>query len=77
MLIGKRAAEKLGLEWALTSFMNKAWDTTKEELSEKGHVHNELVCPQTILVDVTFRLSDRNARTYSYQEFQELERSHS
>lgn len=30
--IGKRAAEKRGLKWALTSFMNRAWDATKEEI---------------------------------------------
>lgn len=30
--IGKRAAEKRGLKWALTSFMNKAWDATRREV---------------------------------------------
>ncbi|MDH5782078.1 MAG: hypothetical protein OEZ35_00205 [Candidatus Bathyarchaeota archaeon] len=31
--IGKRAAEKRGLKWALTSFMNGAWGGTEEEIS--------------------------------------------
>lgn len=30
--IGKRAAEKRGLKWALTSFMDRAWGATKEEI---------------------------------------------
>lgn len=30
--IGKRAAEKRGLKWALTSFMNSAWSATAEEI---------------------------------------------
>ena len=30
--IGKRAAEKRGSKWALTSFMNRAWGATKEEM---------------------------------------------
>ena len=32
--IGKRATEKRGLKWALTSFMNEAWSTSKEEIEE-------------------------------------------
>lgn len=31
--IGKKAAEKRGLKWALTSFMSRAWGTRKEETS--------------------------------------------
>jgi hypothetical protein len=32
MLLGKRVAEKRGKNWALTSFMREAWDSTKEEI---------------------------------------------
>jgi len=32
--IGKRAAEKRGLKWALTSFMNKGWSATREEIED-------------------------------------------
>ena len=31
-LLGKHVAEKRGKNWALTSFMRSAWDSTKEEL---------------------------------------------
>jgi len=30
-LLSKRVAEKRGKNWALTSFMREAWDSTKEE----------------------------------------------
>lgn len=32
--IGKRAVEKRGLEWVLTSFINKAWGATEGEIEE-------------------------------------------
>jgi len=31
-LLGKHVAEKRGKNWALTSFMREAWDSTKEEM---------------------------------------------
>jgi len=31
-ILGQRVAEKRGKNWALTSFMRDAWDSTKEEL---------------------------------------------
>jgi len=31
-LLGKHVAEKRGKNWALTSFMREAWDSTKEEI---------------------------------------------
>jgi len=37
--IGKCAAEKRGLKWALTSFMNRAWGTTKEEIEDELRTH--------------------------------------
>ena len=36
--IGKKASEKRGLKWALTSFMNEAWDTRAEEV-ETSRAH--------------------------------------
>lgn len=33
--IGKHAAEKRGLKWALTNFMNKAWEANKEDIGDK------------------------------------------
>jgi len=32
VILGQRVAEKRGKNWALTSFMRSAWDSTKEEL---------------------------------------------
>lgn len=32
-VLGQRVAEKRGKNWALTSFMREAWDSTKEETS--------------------------------------------
>jgi hypothetical protein len=32
VILGQRVAEKRGKNWALTSFMRDAWDSTKEEL---------------------------------------------
>jgi hypothetical protein len=31
-VLGQRVAEKRGKNWALTSFMREAWDSTKEEI---------------------------------------------
>jgi len=31
-MLGQRVAEKRGKNWALTSFMREAWDSTKEEI---------------------------------------------
>jgi hypothetical protein len=31
-LIGKKVAEKRGKNWALTSFMRYAWNSTKQEI---------------------------------------------
>ena len=33
-LIGQKAAEKNGMQWALTSFMREAWGSTKGEIAE-------------------------------------------
>ncbi len=33
-ILGQRVAEKRGKNWALTSFMRQAWNSTKEELLE-------------------------------------------
>ena len=30
--LGQKAAEKRGMQWALTSFMSDAWGSTKEEV---------------------------------------------
>jgi len=34
-LIGQTAAEKRGMNWALTSFMKEAWGSTKEEMEKE------------------------------------------
>ena len=36
--LGKKAAEKAGMAWALTDFMQEAWGSTKEELTEEKEV---------------------------------------
>ena len=35
-LIGQKAAEKHGMQWALTSFIREAWGSAKEDLLEKA-----------------------------------------
>jgi len=35
-IIGQKAAEKHGMQWALTSFIREAWDSAKEDLLEKA-----------------------------------------
>jgi len=40
-MLGKKAAEKQGMRWALTDFMQDAWGSTKEEI-EKEEVEEEL-----------------------------------
>jgi len=39
-VLGQRVAEKRGKNWALTSFMRSAWDSTKDELEEVEEVTN-------------------------------------
>jgi hypothetical protein len=37
-LLGKKAAEKAGMAWTLTDFMQDAWGSTKQELDEEKEV---------------------------------------